>query len=321
MINKVIIDGKHVELTDKSALPFKYVFSQAKVHDVSFGLDTGTEICAFAFKDCTNLISIDIPREITEIKRYAFENCSQLPKIELKSSIKYIGKGAFDGCDALKEIKFELDNPTDPLPEVYCTIPSDCTLYVPDDSKYVEVAFSDLVMDNTIKYFTKTAWNQYVVIPDITFADEFETNDDGDFVLDEHGEKVPMKYYRNRWDALQDDFYVVEEKNRVPADGIVLKQNGEAIETFVIDNKQSAAGADDGWNILEYAVSPENCTNTTLYWEFRPDTYFEINPDSLLYNGRIEIRVKHNAPENSIMTRLTARAENGTIKTIIVKYK
>ena len=30
---------------------------------------------------------------------------------------------------------------------------------------------------------------------------------------------------------------------------------------------------------------------------------------------------ERDAPENSIMTRLTARAENGTIKTIIVKYK
>ena len=79
MINKLIIDGNNVELNESSKMPYTHTFQQAETHVVKFGLDNTNEICAYAFKDCSNLTKIEIPETIEMLKRGAFMNCSKLP--------------------------------------------------------------------------------------------------------------------------------------------------------------------------------------------------------------------------------------------------
>ena len=64
MINKLIIDGANITLGEEDKIPYTYTFSTSKTHTVKFALDNTNEICAEAFKNCTNLTKINFPPQI-----------------------------------------------------------------------------------------------------------------------------------------------------------------------------------------------------------------------------------------------------------------
>ena len=54
---------------------------------------------AYAFRDCADLASVEIPNSVATIGMCAFENCSELGTVKIPSSVSSIGIKAFDGCD------------------------------------------------------------------------------------------------------------------------------------------------------------------------------------------------------------------------------
>ena len=244
MINKRIIDGENVELTDKSQVPYKHTFAEASTHTVRYGIDATDEICAYAFQNCTELSYISFPDEIKKIKRGAFKGCTSLEKVPLSKNIEYIGKEVFDGCTNLKEVDFEHDNP----PTTYCTFPTQTTLYVPNGQKYEEVAYERMNLDGTVMYFTQNAYShKYERMYDVTFAEP------------------TGQYFRNKWDALADNDHVVEQKNRYPVTNIDMPRNVNI----------SLSGEYE----LSYVLSPEEVTNTQLYW-YSKNNILNINTDT-----------------------------------------
>lgn len=63
-------------------------------------------IGSYAFKDCTNLSSIEIPSSIENINMNAFENCLNLSSFTFPESIKYIGTSVFKNCRKLSTVQF-----------------------------------------------------------------------------------------------------------------------------------------------------------------------------------------------------------------------
>ena len=249
MINKLIIDGENIELNQSSKMPYTHLFQQAKTHVVKFGLDKTNEICAFAFKDCSNLTNIEIPEAITMLKRGAFMNCSNIPSITLHKDINYIGNYCFDGCDKLMEINFE-GNENREVPKVYCNIPNQTTIYVPDGSKYVEVPFADIDTSGDIDYFTLESWGEYIRVDDLSMIDP------------------EIHYYRNKWDSIGDNTKIKENKNRRPVTRLTFNET----EISAIRG-----------NIVEFEVNvyPENCTNLNFTWtSSAPDIVKVMNDDT-----------------------------------------
>ena len=232
MINKIIVDGENVELTDASQVPYTHTFSQANTHTVKFGIDNTDEICAYAFQDCTDLSYITFPDQIVNIKRCAFKNCTSLKALPLSENIKYIGRGAFDGCISLEEIEFKGDTPEDI--DVYCTLPSNTNIYVPNGSKFKEIPFEEMVLDGKTEYFTQNEKSKgYDKMRDVTFADENGT------------------YFYNRWQDIADGSHTIEVKNRVPVENIVWDYVSLKYDTDVT---------------VSYILSPANITNNQLHW-------------------------------------------------------
>lgn len=67
------------------------------------------EIGKNTFKDCPNLLTIDIPASVSAIGEGAFSGCSSLETVRL-TGVYSIGDGAFDGCDNLTAITLLAEN-------------------------------------------------------------------------------------------------------------------------------------------------------------------------------------------------------------------
>jgi len=66
--------------------------------------DGVTTISSYAFYDCNNLISMEIPETIKNIGEYTFYNCYNLSNVVIPANLNYIGANAFYGCKGLTSI-------------------------------------------------------------------------------------------------------------------------------------------------------------------------------------------------------------------------
>ena len=64
-----------------------------------------TSIGYGAFDGCNNLVSINIPSSLTSIDDFAFSGCNNLSSIEIPSSVSKIGSDAFYNCRSLSSIE------------------------------------------------------------------------------------------------------------------------------------------------------------------------------------------------------------------------
>ena len=286
MINKLIIDNENVELTDKSQVPYIHNFAQAETHVVRFGLDSSDEVCAYAFQDCKDLKYIEFPSQIKKIKRGAFKGCTGLEKVPIGKDIEYIGKEAFDGCDNLKELDFEASNP----PSIYCTLPSNTNIYVPDGEKYEPIPYSQMNLDGNTEYFTQNQWShQYEKMYDVTFATEEGT------------------YFVNKWKDVADDEHTIENKNRKPVVGISFDRN-------------IGINAGDARFVLSYTLVPEDTTNTQLYWYSENSYVFTIDTNTNTDNV-IWLRPTSDTSRIGSKATLTAYSESGVKQTATITLR
>ena len=63
-----------------------------------------THIGSYAFRNCSNLISVSIPDGVTRIGYATFENCTKLESINLPESLTYISYSTFGGCSSLSSV-------------------------------------------------------------------------------------------------------------------------------------------------------------------------------------------------------------------------
>eukprot|EP00980_Cylindrotheca_fusiformis_P012784 scaffold3136_cov102-Cylindrotheca_fusiformis.AAC.1 len=66
---------------------------------------TSTRLGKGVFKDCSGLISVDLPEGLQVIGAEWFSSCKSLPTIKIPSSVIKIGSCAFASCTALKHLK------------------------------------------------------------------------------------------------------------------------------------------------------------------------------------------------------------------------
>lgn len=63
-----------------------------------------SKIGVYAFRDCSNLLSINLPDGVTQIGGGAFYGCSNLSSIDIPDGVTHIGNGAFSGCTELDSV-------------------------------------------------------------------------------------------------------------------------------------------------------------------------------------------------------------------------
>lgn len=104
--------------------------------------DSVTKICFRAFKDCTALEKIIIPRTVTSIGNNAFENCEKLKAVELAQNLTEICRGVFINCKSLEYIRIP-EGVTRIGSNAFCDSLSLRKVYLPDSLEKIEnFAFS-----------------------------------------------------------------------------------------------------------------------------------------------------------------------------------
>lgn len=66
-----------------------------------------TSIGGYAFRFCSELVSVTLPSTISKISSKAFDNCLKLTKVSIPANVRTISSYAFDTCTNLSEVVFE----------------------------------------------------------------------------------------------------------------------------------------------------------------------------------------------------------------------
>ena len=96
---------------------------------------------ASAFAGCSALETVNTPQPLSEIRDYAFDGCRSLKAFSLDASISVLGKGCFRGCTSLKTMKF----------------PTSFT-EIPDDAFYGCASFEEIRCPATLMKIGKDAF-------------------------------------------------------------------------------------------------------------------------------------------------------------------
>ncbi|MBP3375184.1 MAG: leucine-rich repeat domain-containing protein [Clostridia bacterium] len=83
-----------------------FIFVRPESTDItSIKINENTKfICGSAFKNCTSLVSVDLPAGLISIGDSAFSGCTALKNITLPSGLSNIGDRAFFECDSLESV-------------------------------------------------------------------------------------------------------------------------------------------------------------------------------------------------------------------------
>ena len=94
--NNVKVKGNNLTINTSLTIPSTVTSNETTYNVVEIGEE--------AFKNCTNLTSVDIPNSVTSIGQSAFQSCSELTSVTIPSSVTSIGLAAFMTCSKLTSI-------------------------------------------------------------------------------------------------------------------------------------------------------------------------------------------------------------------------
>ena len=188
------VEGDTLTITDTSDLEDNDTFRNAlnKASDITtISFDTGvTSIPDGAFKDCTNLTSVDLGNvtsiggsafsnctrltsidlsNVTSIDVSAFQGCTALTSVDLSSVTSYIGVGAFLGCTNLAHIRlgkgmhaFSIDQDTSVDPNAFNNIASEVHVYYGESANAAQQKWEELDLTmasgTQVEYLPASEW-------------------------------------------------------------------------------------------------------------------------------------------------------------------
>lgn len=95
---------KEIILPNSVTSLYGYLFAETGIE--SFKVPNGVTVLPHSlFKQCENLVSVEIHDNITEIGSGCFRSCSSLKSIEIPNKVLKIDSYTFSGCTAMEEVK------------------------------------------------------------------------------------------------------------------------------------------------------------------------------------------------------------------------
>lgn len=120
-----------------------------------------------AFKSCTNLSNITLPRTLTEIKGWAFFDCKALTSIDIPESVTSIGNSAFYGCDHLTSLTLTLNHQLQTIDQWAFTNTSLQRFTIPASVTSMDNAFDGT--SAVVPQYVTAPWWEPIAITENTF--------------------------------------------------------------------------------------------------------------------------------------------------------
>ncbi len=247
-----------------------------------------TEIEEYSFSSCNDLISVTLPKQLTKIGANAFQSCASLSSIIIPDKVETIEWNAFEGCYKLTSItipnninsigNYAFNGPTlsavyikvvEPIPMGQYTFGENtfrnATLYIPRNEEWDATYW---------KYYYDTQWSQFAHLDewDPTFSGfnidndynldggtiqgESEVDENGDLVLDEHGQQK-VRHPRGNFHA--GSGFMVDNTGHQHLRSGHLHHDGSKCGSLIGNHRQ--------WNDEDQHEEEANLIIDTLYCE------------------------------------------------------
>ena len=126
-----------------------------------------TEICSYAFSDCTSLMSVTIPNSVISIDGFAFRGCSSLTSVTILNGVTSIGKCAFIDCAGLTSVTIP-NSVTSIGYEAFSGCKNLTVYYLGDFIDWNNIALSDSCFEGIILYFNNKKVTDLVIPEGVT---------------------------------------------------------------------------------------------------------------------------------------------------------
>ncbi len=275
-----------------------------------------TSIGGNAFEGCSGLTSVTIPNNITKITGFAFAYCTELTSVNIPNSVTFIDFGAFAGCTGLKNI--DLPNSVKHISRNAFSGSGLNSITIPSSVHSIdEWAFSDCDSLESITFMGPVEFLSFSSLWNSHFDYQPGFGDDpegGNFTSDSNtstctflteinipdtfpGVKAGM-FDKTAWYNNQPDGVVYLGK-------IAYKYKGTMPENTTLTLKEGtigiAGGAFEGCTGLTNIVIPNSVIDIGP-GAFDGTTWYNNQPDGLVYVGNVAYKYKGTMPDNTSLT-------------------
>ncbi len=250
-----------------------------------------TFISYSAFRDCSNLTNINIPNSVTSIGSYAFSSCSSLTNINIPKSVTSIIGGAFAGCSNLTNIN---------IPNSVTTIGykafNNC-------SGLTTINIPNSVTAIGYDAFSGTSWydNQPdgLVYAGLVAYEYKGTKPEGTTITLKEGTKGIADFAFSNCSNLA----AINIPNSVTYIGEGAFNNCSSLTTINIPNSVTYIGsyAFSGCSSLT-TINIPNSVTAIGYDAFSGTSWYDNQPDGLVYAGLVAYEYKGTKPEGTTIT-------------------
>ena len=221
------------------------------------------------FAHCYNLTYVTISNGVTSIGDYAFRDCNSLTSITIPNSVTSIGEGAFSRCNGLTSI----------------TIPNSVTSIGNEAFEYCENLISISIPENMTSIgdyaFNGTAWYQNF----------YDNHPDGILYLG----KVALGYKGTMTEGTH--ITIKEGTTKIAGHAFTFYNN---LTSITIPNSVTSIGesAFSYCSNLSSITIPNSVTNIGMN-AFSNTTWYNNQPDGLVYVGKVAYKYKGTMPEGT----------------------
>ena len=164
-------------------------------------LTVATQIPAYAFQNCVNLVTVNVPDTIKSVGKFAFEACTSLESLVLPS-VTVISEGVMRGCTSLETVSFSPE-----ATEIGSEAFRNCAYLTRLNSDTV----GEFIVPSTVKKIGKAAFSGCVqmtslTIPFVGYTAVSEVPDGFfGFIFGEYSESGTeiIHWYNNNYDVLR----------------------------------------------------------------------------------------------------------------------